>query len=151
MSAPKAFILHLERAAGRRANVETLRARLPIESEILPAVDGARLSAEEAKAAYVRSRFAPRYPFALGLPEIGAFLSHRAAWRRIVDEGLDFACVFEDDAEIDQDGSPPFSISQSPNAADGTTCFCRRRVWSRRALTLSAGANSRCLGPILRR
>ncbi len=103
MSAPKAFILHLERAAGRRDNVETLRARLPIESEILPAVDGARLSTGEAKAAYVRWRFAPRYPFALGLPEIGAFLSHRAAWRRIVDEGLDFACVFEDDAEIDQE------------------------------------------------
>jgi glycosyl transferase family 25 len=103
LSAPKAFILHLERAAGRRANVETLRARLPIESEILPAVDGARLSTGEAKAAYVRSRFAPRYPFALGLPEIGAFLSHRAAWRRIIDEGLDFACVFEDDAEIDQE------------------------------------------------
>ncbi len=103
MSAPKAFILHLERAAGRKANVETMRARLPIESEILPAVDGTRLSAAEAKAAYVRSRFAPRYPFALGLPEIGAFLSHRAAWRRIVDEGLDFACVFEDDAEIDRE------------------------------------------------
>ena len=101
MSAAKAFILHLERATGRRANVERLQARLPVESEILAAVDGARLSAEEVKSAYVRSRFAPHYPFALGPPEIGAFLSHRAGWRRIVDDGLDFACVFEDDAEID--------------------------------------------------
>ena len=33
--------------------------------------------------------------------EIGVFLSHRAAWRRIVDENLDFAFVFEDDAQID--------------------------------------------------
>ncbi len=101
MISSKAFILHLERATGRRANVETLRARMPIESEILPAIDGARLSPDEVRAAYARSRFAPRYPFALGLPEIGAFLSHRAAWRRIVDGGLDYACVFEDDAEID--------------------------------------------------
>ena len=101
MSAPKAFILHLERAAGRRPAVDALRAALPIGSEILPAVDGASLSAEQTEAAYVRSRFAPRYPFALGPPEIGAFLSHRAAWRRIVDDRLDFACVFEDDAEID--------------------------------------------------
>ncbi len=103
MSAAKAFILHLERATGRRANVDRLRAELPVQSEILAAVDGARLSAEEVKAAYARSRFAPRYPFALGLPEVGAFLSHRAAWRRIVDDRLDFACVFEDDAEIDKE------------------------------------------------
>lgn len=103
VSSAKAFILHLERAAGRRANVEALQARLAIESEILPAVDGVRLSAQDVNMAYVRSRFAPRYPFALGLPEIGAFLSHRAAWRRIVADGLDFACIFEDDAEIDDE------------------------------------------------
>jgi glycosyl transferase family 25 len=103
VSSAKAFILHLERATGRRANVEALRAGLPIESEILPAVDGARLSVEDVKAAYARSRFRPRYPFALRPAEIGAFLSHRGAWRRIVDEGLDFAVVFEDDAEIDRE------------------------------------------------
>ena len=74
---------------------------LPIPSEILPAVDGQLLSPEAVKAAYVRARYAPRYPFALGLPEIGVFLSHRAAWRRIVDEGLDCAVVFEDDASVD--------------------------------------------------
>ena len=98
---PKAFVIHLERAAGRRGSVEALRAALPIPSEILPAVDGRLLSGAAVEAAYVRARYAPRYPFALGLPEIGAFLSHRAAWRRIVEEGLDFAAVFEDDAAID--------------------------------------------------
>ncbi len=100
MSAPKAFIIHLERAAGRRASVDALCGRLLIESEILPAVDGRLLAPEAVEAAYVRARFSPRYPFALGLPEIGAFLSHRAAWRRIVAEGLDHALVFEDDAAI---------------------------------------------------
>ena len=101
MSTPKAFIIHLERAAGRKAAVEALRARLKVESEILTAVDGRLLSPEAVKAAYARARFSPRYPFALALTEIGAFLSHRAAWSRIVDEGLDFAFVFEDDAAID--------------------------------------------------
>jgi GR25 family glycosyltransferase involved in LPS biosynthesis len=100
LSAPKAFIIHLERAAGRRASVEALREQLPIESEILPAVEGRLLAPEAVEAAYVRARFSPRYPFTLGLPEIGAFLSHRAAWRRIVAEGLDHALVFEDDAAI---------------------------------------------------
>ena len=46
--------------------------------------------------------FGPRYPFALTAAEVGAFLSHRAAWTRIVDEGLEFAFVFEDDAEVDK-------------------------------------------------
>jgi GR25 family glycosyltransferase involved in LPS biosynthesis len=97
----KTFILHLERAAGREAAVQALQAALPVASEILPAVDGQRLSPREAKAAYVRQRFRPRYPFALGLGEIGAFLSHRAAWARILHESLDFAVVFEDDAAVD--------------------------------------------------
>jgi GR25 family glycosyltransferase involved in LPS biosynthesis len=101
LRAPRAFIIHLERAASRKASVEALEANLPIESEILAAVDGRLLAPAAVGAAYVRTRFSPRYPFALGLPEIGAFLSHRAAWRRIADEGLDFAFVFEDDAAID--------------------------------------------------
>ncbi len=101
MSAPKAFIIHLERAAGRKATVEALRARLPVESEILPAVDGRLLSPRAVEAAYVRARFSPRYPFALAPTEIGAFLSHRAAWSRIVADDLDFAFVFEDDAAVD--------------------------------------------------
>jgi len=101
LSAPKSFILHLERAVSRAANVQSLKARLPIESEIIAAVDGARLSQPEVDQTYARRRFRPRYPFALTATEVGVFLSHRAAWRRIVDEKLDFAVIFEDDAQID--------------------------------------------------
>ncbi len=103
MSVPKAFILHLERAISRAANVQSLKARLPIESEILAAVDGAELSRAEIDRACARRRFKPGYPFALTATEVGVFLSHRAAWRRIVDEKLDFAAIFEDDAQIDPD------------------------------------------------
>jgi glycosyl transferase, family 25 len=101
LSAPKAFILHLERATGRKPTVEALRAALPVESEVVAAIDGARLPPGDVARAYARARWAPRYPFALGLPEVGAFLSHRAAWRRIVADTLDFGIVFEDDAAVD--------------------------------------------------
>jgi glycosyl transferase, family 25 len=101
LSAPKAFIIHLERAISRAANVESLSARVPIASEVLAAIDGARLSPQELNEAYARRRFRPRYPFALTATEVGVFLSHRAAWRRIVDEKRDFAVIFEDDAQID--------------------------------------------------
>jgi glycosyl transferase, family 25 len=98
---PKAFILHLERAIARRPNVQSLIDALPIESEVVAAVDGAQLSQQEVDQVYAPRRFKPRYPFALTRTEVGVFLSHRLAWRRIVDEALDFAFVFEDDAEVD--------------------------------------------------
>jgi glycosyl transferase, family 25 len=101
LTPPKAFILHLERAVSRLPNVQSLIASLPIESEVVAAVDGARLTRQELDQAYARRRFEPRYPFALTTTEVGVFLSHRAAWRRIVDNALDFAFIFEDDAEID--------------------------------------------------
>jgi len=101
LSGPKAFILHLERATSRAATVQSLRANLPIESEVLAAVDGARLRPQEVDQTCARRRFRPVYPFPLTRTEVGVFLSHRLAWRRIVDEALDFAFIFEDDAEID--------------------------------------------------
>ncbi len=101
MSGPKAFILHLERATSRAATVQSLRASMAIESEVLAAVDGARLTPQEVGDVYARRRFRPIYPFSLTRTEVGVFLSHRAAWRRILDDALDFAFIFEDDAEID--------------------------------------------------
>ena len=76
-------------------------ASMAIESEVLAAVDGACLSPQEVDQAYARRRFRPTYPFQLTRTEVGVFLSHRAAWRRILDDALDFAFIFEDDAEID--------------------------------------------------
>jgi glycosyl transferase family 25 len=101
LSGPKAFILHLERASSRAATVQSLRASMAIESEVMAAVDGAHLPQQEVDRAYAPRRFRPTYPFRLTRTEIGVFLSHRAAWRRIVDDALDFAFIFEDDAEID--------------------------------------------------
>jgi GR25 family glycosyltransferase involved in LPS biosynthesis len=104
LSQSKAFILHLASAVQRRAQVDRLRAALPFASEIVDAADGANLSQQEIDRVYARQLYRPRYSFALTRPEIGVFLSHRAAWRRIVDEGLDYAAIFEDDAEIDPAG-----------------------------------------------
>src|ERR1700722_11375458 len=101
LSGPKAFILHLERASSRAATVRSLRDGMAIESEVLAAVDGARLTPQEVDQAYALRRFRPTYPFPLTRTEVGVFLSHRLAWRRILDDALDFAFIFEDDAEID--------------------------------------------------
>ena len=81
--------------------MEALCASLSAPVEILPAIDGSALSDEEIDKVYVRQLYWPRFYFDLNRAEIGAFLSHRAAWRRIVEEGLDYAILFEDDANID--------------------------------------------------
>ena len=73
MSGPKAFILHLERASSRAATVQSLRASMAIESEVLAAVDGARLTPQEVDQAYARRRFRPTYPFPLTRTEVGVF------------------------------------------------------------------------------
>jgi glycosyl transferase, family 25 len=101
LSGPKAFILHLDRATSRAGAVRSLANSMAIESEVVAAVDGAHLTQQEVDAAHVRRRFRPAYPFPLTRTEVGVFLSHRLAWRRILDEALDFAFIFEDDAEID--------------------------------------------------
>ncbi|MCW2316493.1 GR25 family glycosyltransferase involved in LPS biosynthesis [Rhodoblastus acidophilus] len=97
----KAFILHLERARQRRPQAEALCAGLPMPAEILPAVDGSALNEPAIARVYARQLHAPRFYFDLNRAEIGAFLSHRSAWRRIVEDGLDYAVVFEDDAGIE--------------------------------------------------
>ena len=101
MSDTKAFIIHLERAAQRRPQVERLRDALPCASEVFSATDGVLLAQEEVDRVYRRGLKRPLYPFALSRGEIGVFLSHRALWRRIAAEGLDYALIFEDDAAIE--------------------------------------------------
>jgi GR25 family glycosyltransferase involved in LPS biosynthesis len=95
------FVVHLKRAAARRSQADRLVAELPVRSSILDAVDGLALTEAEA-AVYQPNLHRPSYPFGLRRQEIGVFLSHRKAWRAIVDEGLDFGLVVEDDVRLEQ-------------------------------------------------
>ncbi len=97
----RAFVIHLARAEGRRAQARALVEDFPGDAEILDAVDGTRMSPEEIAAFYRPSLHEPGYPFRLRPGELGCCLSHRAAWRRILDEGLDAALILEDDVTMD--------------------------------------------------
>jgi GR25 family glycosyltransferase involved in LPS biosynthesis len=100
----EAFIIHLARATQRRPQVEALRAALPMPSHIVDAVDGQLLGDAEIGEVYKRHLHRPRYPFELRRGEIGCFLSHRKAWREIVERGLDAGLIVEDDVEVDTAG-----------------------------------------------
>jgi GR25 family glycosyltransferase involved in LPS biosynthesis len=93
------FIIHLDRAVGRKSQVTDLGSVLPEPVRVMDAVDGQRI--DPALTAYRRLRWFPPYPFRLRCGEIGAFMSHRAVWQTIVDDGLDWALIVEDDVAID--------------------------------------------------
>lgn len=99
----KAFILHLERATGRLANVRRLADACGLPSEVFPAVDGRSVDPGELERVAGEQAFAPTYPFDLNPGEAGCFLSHRAIWERIVQGAEDAALVMEDDAGIEPD------------------------------------------------
>src|SRR5690606_20025823 len=95
------FVIHLKRAVGRRPQVDELLRRLPVPTHVLDAVDGQTLTDAEVASVYRRGLHQPHYPFALRRGEIACFLSHRQAWREIVDRNLDAGLVLEDDVGLD--------------------------------------------------
>jgi GR25 family glycosyltransferase involved in LPS biosynthesis len=96
----RTFVIHLTRAAQRRAQVDAIVAASPFPAVVLSAVDGTAMSGPELAKAFRPNLFRPRHPFAVRPSEIACFLSHRAAWQAIVDENLDFGLIVEDDVDI---------------------------------------------------
>lgn len=118
MDVPAAFIIHLDRAESRKANVAELIASLPVPGEILPAVDGISAPAEEMARYAPGAPLAPRYPFPLKPSEVACFLSHRRAWREIVVRDLPAALIVEDDVALDPELFPSaFEVAREAEEA----------------------------------
>lgn len=96
------FIIHMDSSIQRAPNVAGLLKTLP-NAQVIPAVDGRKLSAEERAAVIRKTSLQPAYPFALSNAEIGCFLSHRKCWQKIVEGDLPFGLVVEDDLEVKRD------------------------------------------------
>jgi GR25 family glycosyltransferase involved in LPS biosynthesis len=95
------LIISMPGAPARRAQVDRIRAVCGMPAIVINAIDGRALSEDERSRAFRRALHRPRYPFSPRPGEIGCFLSHRAAWRAIIDRGLDDAVILEDDVELD--------------------------------------------------
>lgn len=94
-----AYIIHLERATGRRNNVAQLCRALGPEASVFHGVDG-RAAAPLAAPKPLRAAF-PAYPFPLRSAEIATFHSHRACWQRLVEDGHPAALIVEDDITLE--------------------------------------------------
>jgi GR25 family glycosyltransferase involved in LPS biosynthesis len=97
----KCFVIHLERATERLAQVKAIKESNSLVTEVVHAVDGKSLTPDGLKC-YVPRLHLPAYPFPLGIGESACFLSHRACWQRIIDENLDAGLIVEDDLQIDK-------------------------------------------------
>ena len=73
------FVIHLERAEARRANVQEIIDSCRVPASIQRSADGQNLSAGEIARFYCRRIHDPRYPFELRNGEIATFMSHRRA------------------------------------------------------------------------
>jgi glycosyl transferase family 25 len=93
------FVINLERSPHRRAFIVPYLESLGIRPQIFPAVDGRLLDLGQLTRdgtyddAYAHQRFSR----SLTMGEIGATLSHVGVCRKIVEDGLPVAVVFEDD------------------------------------------------------
>lgn len=124
-----AFVIHLERATQRRAQAQNLLASLPLDAEILPAVDGSLLTEAEKTRVYRRRLHAPRYPFVLSQTEMACFLSHRTVWQLILDRDLAGALIVEDDVAIVDDRFPAMLAAVIDAAEPGD--YIRFPRWER--------------------
>ncbi len=96
----RSFIIHLPGDHKRADNVARLLERLP-DAQVVDAVLGREVVATDGFPLRSGDLWRPKYPFALSAGEVGCFLSHRRAWQMIIDQGLDYALIVEDDLAVD--------------------------------------------------
>ena len=114
------FVINLNRCPDRKQYVTGQLETLGLPHEVIEAVDGQRLFLPDVRKEYGLSPFPPGHSFNarhLTRGEIGCLLSHLGIYRRIVDDGIEQACIFEDDVYLHKDlpellhfiASQPFS------------------------------------------
>ncbi len=123
------FVIHLKRAVQRRAQVETLLHSAPCATMVFDAVDGqAMTDAELASVLSKKPLLRPTYPFQIGRGEVACFLSHRAIWQRMVEEGIDQALILEDDVALGQNFQAALNCASQFAGTDGFVQFQTRVI-----------------------
>lgn len=93
------FVINLDRSPVRLASVKQNFDRYGLEFQRIPAVDGSQLTAEQIAAVYDPERNRRQFFTPLKTTEIACFMSHQRAWQLLLDSGLDYVVIVEDDIE----------------------------------------------------
>ncbi len=100
MSKFKILVINLDRSADRLASISSQLERVGMSFERVAAFDGKALSDEFVQEHSPKRVVSKTYHRALSNAEVACSLSHQKAWRKIIDDDLDFAIVLEDDCEL---------------------------------------------------
>jgi len=138
------LVLSLEGDEARRAPLLGSLAAMGLEAEVLIGVDGRAGLPEWAEAEVDRAR-AVRYGRAMTDGELACALSHRRAYRRIVERGLPGALILEDDAIVEETFAR-FTEARGYDAGE-IVVLGHRKTWVRRgtAAELAPGLGARRL------
>ncbi|WP_417658795.1 glycosyltransferase family 25 protein [Pseudidiomarina sp.] len=96
----KIFVINLAHSTERWQHVSQQLDRLHLPYERLDAVNGKLLTEAEINAVFSTQLADKYFHYRLTRGEIACYLSHLKAWQKIVDDGLDFGIVLEDDINI---------------------------------------------------
>ena len=107
----KIFIINLLSSADRRERVKkVLEEKGIFNYEIIVAVDGRKMSAEQKRLAFDQEKALKRYGRVCRDGEIGCTLSHQKCYKKMIDEEIDAALILEDDIILNADFSNIISI-----------------------------------------
>lgn len=142
------FVINLERRKERLAYMDRQLRDLGAAYERVAAVDGKLMRREEKKAAVAMFRWWCVNGYRVRDGEIGCALSHQSVYRMMLERGLNYACIIEDDIRLDKrlcevlkavearigDGSSPKVFQLAPyehrQDEDGLGISFRKVCWA---------------------
>ena len=126
------FVINLDKATNRWTHMQRALSRFDIEFERISAIDGRRISKDDLAALVPPLNDLSKIicPRAVSPAEIGAFLSHKNCWKKLVDSGENWALIMEDDINFSSRArSYITSIDWIPQGLDIIQLFVFRQNW----------------------
>ena len=100
---PTIYLINLDKSQSRLKNSAEKLQQQNISFQRLSAIDGRELSESDLYQHYCKKVNSTSYHTALSRGEIGCYLSHRKAWRKIADGDQPYGIVLEDDFYLSGD------------------------------------------------
>ena len=97
------IVINLDKSRTRLARMHSQFRALGLNFLRLPGLQGSSLTAEEKQRHYCDRLNRRTFHLPMTPGEIGCYLSHRNAWQAILDLGLDYAVILEDDVILGDD------------------------------------------------
>ncbi len=113
-----AFVLNLDSASARLAHISRQADRIGLALHRIPGVDGLNVPAQLRPMFFDEASATPASPLMPG--EIGCYASHLLAYEQILEQGLDWALILEDDVLLGDDliGTVRQTVSLLPASWD---------------------------------